>query len=41
MSLQESLLMVSLSAIDTLYALGLFNAHEADFSNLLQTLLNI
>ena len=41
MSLQEPSLTASLSAIDTLYALGLFNAHEADFSDLLQTLSNI
>ena len=31
----------SFSAIDTLYDLALFNAHEPEFSNLLRTLSNV
>ena len=40
-SLQEPSLMASLSAVDTLYTLALFNAHETEFSNLLHTLSNV
>jgi len=40
-SLQEPSLMASLSAVDMLYTLALFNAHEPEFSNLLHTLSNV
>ena len=40
-SLQEPSMKVSFSAIDTLYDLALFNAHEPEFSNLLHTLSNV
>ena len=40
-SLQELSMKVSFSAIDTLYDLALFNAHEPEFSNLLHTLSNV
>ena len=40
-SLQEPSMKVSFSAINTLYDLALFNAHEPEFSNLLCTLSNV
>ena len=40
-SLQEPSLTASLSAVDKLYTLALFNAHEAEFSNLLCALSNV
>ena len=40
-SLQEPSMKVSFSAINTLYDLALFNAHEPEFSNLLHTLSNV
>jgi len=39
--LQEPSLTASLDAIDTLYTLALFNAHEPEFSNFSRALSNI
>ena len=41
MGLQEPSLTASLSAVETLYTLALFNAHEPEFSNLFRTLSSI